>query len=139
MDERARAIFDEARETLHRIRGVTVERRDHDAEYWQRPEPKPAARNVVIDHVLTDAEAQRWQTYIADQIERANSARDDYWRDVLGSLISEVRKQLRSEISAEVGLLRADVEIQTKAAERRDHDRGEVVDMVQPLERRRHA
>jgi hypothetical protein len=139
--EARKAAFAEARaescEILERTADVTVENRDHGAEYWERPKPKPAARNVINDHVLTDAETLRWEQYINGRISAANSARDEFWRDVLGGLISEVRKQLRSEIVEQVGSLRADVEIATKAAAR-GHDR--VIDLpALPLRSQRRA
>jgi len=73
--------------------------------------------------------SQDWTRFVDSRIERAIAARDEFWRDVLGGLIAEVRKQLRSEILTAGGELRADVEIAKKAAERREHDRCEVIDL----------
>jgi hypothetical protein len=140
MDKHAQTILDEARETLHRIRDVKVEHRDHSGEYWERrPEPKPAP--IPQPRSLTDAEAQRWQTYIDNAIAAAFEARawrDDARRDAIADFVADVRKQLRAEFQEQLGSLRADVTIQ-KAAERRDHDGGEVVDMIEPMERKRRA
>ena len=63
--EALKAAFVQARaescEILERTASVKVEHRDHGTEYWERPEPKPAARNMANGHVLTDAENQRWE------------------------------------------------------------------------------
>jgi hypothetical protein len=50
--------------------------------------------------------------------------------------VAKARKQWRSEISTEVGLLRADLTIE-KAAERREYDG--VVELPSFIERRRHG
>ena len=72
--------------------------------------------------------SQDWTRFVDSRIERAIAARDEFWRDVLGGLNAEVRKQLRSEILTAGGELRADVEIAKEDAERREHDR-EVIDL----------
>jgi hypothetical protein len=61
---------------------------------------------------LSAAEELRWKKFIDAKIAAANAERDKIWRDVFGALISEVRKQLRSEIVTAVGELRADVTIE---------------------------
>jgi hypothetical protein len=51
---------------------------------------------------VAEVEAMRaadWTRFVDSRIDRANAVRDDYWRDVLGALVSEVRKQLRGEIA----------------------------------------
>jgi hypothetical protein len=141
MDENARRIFDEAYATLDRVANVAVEERDFDDDpliSWHRnmPQPEPERRERRASHEkLTDAEAQRWQNYIDGKIAAANAERDKIWRDVLGAVVSEVRRQLRSEISAEVGSLRADVTI----AKAHAGDRADVVRLPKFLERRRNA
>jgi hypothetical protein len=104
MDDRARAraIFDEARETLQRLADIKVERRDQSADYWSQPKPAPAPLRQPHQPTVAEIEMQRsqdWTRFVDSRIERANAARDDYWRDVLGALVSEVRKQLRAEIA----------------------------------------
>jgi hypothetical protein len=71
-----------------------------------RPKPVPPPTLAEVDGRISAALAEH----------------DELWRNVIGALVSEVRKQLRAEIVEQVGSLRADVEIQTKAAER-EHDR----------------
>ena len=123
--------MDEARETLHRIRDVRVEYRDHGAEYWQRP-AKATPEMGVSDSHLTDAETLRWQNYIDGKISAAIAARDEFWRDVFGAVIAEERKKMRAEVQERIGLLRADLTIE-KAAER-----GDVVELpALPLRNRR--
>jgi hypothetical protein len=102
MDDRARAILDEARETLQRIAHIKVERRDHSADYWSRPPKQEAPAPQPRQPSVAEVEAMRaadWTRFVDSRIDRANAARDDYWRDVLGGLVSEVRKQLRAEIA----------------------------------------
>ena len=41
MDDRARAILDEAREALERLADIKVERRDQSADYWSAAEAAP--------------------------------------------------------------------------------------------------
>jgi hypothetical protein len=79
--------------------------------------------------------AADWTRFIDGRIFAAIAARDEFWRDVLGGLVSEVRKQLRAEIVEQVGGLRADITIE-KAAERRDDG---VVELPPFIERRRHG
>jgi hypothetical protein len=140
IDENARKIFDEAFATLDRTADITVERRDHSGEYWSRPEPKPAPEPVPQARTLTDSESLRWQTYIDNRISAAFEARawrDDARRDAMAEFVAQVRKQLRGEIQEQIGLLRADVEIQQKAAERRERGDG-VVELPPFIQRRRH-
>jgi hypothetical protein len=102
MDDRARAILDEARETLERLADIKVERRDQSADYWSQPKPAPAPLRQPHQPTVAEIEMQRsqdWTRFVDSRIERANAARDDYWRDVLGALVSEVRRQLRAEIA----------------------------------------
>jgi hypothetical protein len=83
---------------------------------WSRgmPQPEPERRERRAEK-LTDAESARWwQNYIDGKIAKANAARDEYWREVLGKLVSEARKQL----SAAVGSLRLDIEIEKANAEK---------------------
>jgi hypothetical protein len=89
------------------------------------PEPAPSR--------ISAAEELQWKKYIDAKIAAAITERDERWRDVLGALVAEVRKQLRAEISAEVGLLRADVTI-TKA---HAGDRDAVIRLPSWLNRRR--
>jgi hypothetical protein len=116
-----------------------VERRDHGVEYWSRPKPAPAPTSQARQPSVAEIEQMRAADrtrFVDGRISAAIAARDEYWRDVLGGLVSAIRKQLRAEISAEVGQLRADIAIE-KAAERREH--GEIIDMLVPLERKRRA
>ena len=102
MNDRARAILDEARETLERLADIKVELRDQSADCWSQPKPAPAPLRQSHQPTVAEIEMQRsqdWTRFVDSRIERANAARDDYWRDVLGALVSEVRKQLRAEIA----------------------------------------
>jgi hypothetical protein len=120
MDERdaLRAAHDRARarslDLLERTEhaaaeNVTAEPRDDDDDVllsWRRgmPEPEPERHERRASREkLTDSEAARWQTYIDGKIAAANAERDKLWRDVLGAVVAEVRKQLRAEITAAVG------------------------------------
>jgi hypothetical protein len=67
---------------------------------------------------LTDSESARWQTYIDGKITAANAQRDKLWRDVLGAVVAEVRKQLRAEIAGAVGSARQDIEIAKAKADK---------------------
>ena len=109
MDDRARAIFDEARETLARTADVRVERRayhDDDALLaWRRdmPEPEPTPTAAATETRVTPR--------------------------VVATVIHEVRQQLRGEFSGSLAKLRKLVaEDRTLARhelnrQRADHDR----------------
>ncbi|MET4313546.1 hypothetical protein [Bradyrhizobium sp. RT4b] len=136
--DEAEAVLNEARETLRRTAHVTVERRDH-GEYWSRPKqeaPAPVRHQPTVAEVEMQR-SQDWTRFVDSRIERAIAERDDYWREVLAGLVSEVRKQLRSEFAEQLGLLRADVTIIERATQRPEHrDGGEIIDMVEPWRRR---
>jgi hypothetical protein len=100
MDDRARAILDQARETLERTADIKVEHRDHAADYWQRPTPEPATQKAVNDRLLTDAETLRWQRWIDDRIVAAvvgyheSQQMRPITREVLKGLVAEIRKEI---------------------------------------------
>jgi hypothetical protein len=87
---------------------------------------------------LTDAEGSRWQRYIDGQINTAISAAmaehkmlADARQEAVGKALGEVRKQLREEIAAEVGQLRADLTVEKAHG-------GEIIDLpALPLRDRR--
>jgi hypothetical protein len=126
-----------------RVADVRVEHRDHSGtEYWSRPKPAPASVHQPHQPTVAGIEmlrSQDWTRFVDGRIERAIAARDEYWRDVLGGLVAEVRKQLRAEILTEVGLLRADIEIAKKAADARELDHGAIIDLPKLLGRKRSA
>jgi len=96
MNDRARAILDEARETLERLADIKVDRRDQSADYWSQPKPAPAHLRQPSQATVAEIEMQRsqdWTQFVDSRIEQANAARDDYWRDV------DIRKQLRAELA----------------------------------------
>ena len=109
MDEHARAILAEARETLHRIRDIRVEHRDHGAEYWSRPEPeRDDGYNRTIKHRTTDAETTlRWQKWIDDRIVAAvvgyheSKQMRPVTRAVLKGLVAELRAEIAKGRPAE--------------------------------------
>ena len=124
MNDRARAILDEARETLERLADIKVDRRDQSADYWSQPKPAPAHLRQPSQATVAEIEMQRsqdWTRFVDSRIERANAARDDYWRDVLGALVSEVRKQLRAEI-AKVALPAEEFFYTDENGEKRDRE-----------------
>jgi hypothetical protein len=116
---------------VHRDDGFSC---DWAATMPKQPEPEPASRT------LTDTEIARMiasvQADFDSKLAAALEARVSWEharQDAIGRALSEIRKQLREEI----GQLRADVTIATKAAERRE--RGDVVEVIpQFLQRRRH-
>jgi hypothetical protein len=113
MDDRARAILDQARETLHRVRDVRVEHRSHDDDALQQwragmPTERP--------------------TTLAD-IDRKIAEHREVWLEVHGRVIASerhrhrdalaaVRKELRKAISDDRTLARHELNRQ-----RADHDR----------------
>ena len=103
--EARRAILDQARETLHRIRDVKVERRDHSGEYWKRPTPAPAPEPVR--RTLTDSETLRWQKWIDDRIVAAvvgyheSKQMRPVTREVLRGLVAELRKEIANRPAEE--------------------------------------
>jgi hypothetical protein len=126
--------------------------RNHSVAPKPAPRPTPAP-DPTAPLPLTDAETAQIeretrealvryhsQANIQSRVKSELAKHDDLWRDVIGKLISNLRKQWRSEIREELGQLRADATIQ-RAAERRNHDRGEgeVIDMLMPLERKHRA
>ncbi|MDA9400776.1 hypothetical protein [Bradyrhizobium sp. CCBAU 45389] len=127
MDERARAIFDEARATLARTAHVKVEYRSHrddgySSDWAKGMPPKPAPPTIE--------EVRR-------EIAAALAEHDEVWREVHGAVIAQERKLWRDEVARmteEIGLLRSGLAV-AKA-----HDgqgRSEVVEVPQLLERRR--
>ena len=95
MDDRARAILDEARETLHRVRNVRVEHRDHPGEYWSRPKPEPEPAPV---HRTTDAETARWEAHIDDRISAAINQHVEISREIMAQALASERKRHRAEV-----------------------------------------
>jgi hypothetical protein len=87
------------------------------AEAYEGPLARHECAPVPASPRISAAEELRLKTYIDTKIAAANAERDERWREVLGKLVSEVRKQLRAEISAEVGLLRADLTIEKAHAD----------------------
>ena len=102
MDDRARAILDEAYETLHRVRNVTVERRDISQpdvlESWRAgmPEKEPAMTAGKIARMIADALDGYHET-------RAVTPK------VAATIIHEVRQQLRREFASDLGKLRTEL------------------------------
>jgi hypothetical protein len=120
--------------------------RNHTVAPTPAPKPAPAPTPAPA---LTDAETDRIEREIREALVRYRSQaniqsrikselaeHDELWDDVIGKLVSDLRKQWRREIQEELGQFRADATVQ-RAAERRNHDRGEVVEMLAPLEKRR--
>ena len=77
-----------------------------------------------------------WQNYIDGRIDagidaalKARAWHDEAKTEAIGTALGTIRAQLRDEIAAAVGELRADFEIAQKANERREQDRGEIIDM----------
>jgi hypothetical protein len=103
------------------------------AEAYEGPLARHEVAPAAAPSRLSGAEELRLKNYVDTKIAAALAARDEHWRDVLGALVSEVRKQLRAEISAEVGLLRADLTIEKAAA----NDRNGVVRLPSWFNRRR--
>ncbi|TYL85717.1 hypothetical protein [Bradyrhizobium cytisi] len=100
MDERGRRIFAEARATLARTAGITVEHRDHSTEYWKRPEPEPVPEPERAAPSLTDSETLRWQKWIDDRIIAAvvgyheSKQMRPVTRAVLKGLVAELRAEM---------------------------------------------
>src|SRR5260370_14806955 len=83
MDDRARAILDEARETLHRVRNVEVQYRDHDDDAllkWRSG--MPTERPVTLADVEQKIAEQRVIT-----------------REVMAAAIAHERKARRAEMN----------------------------------------
>ena len=103
MDENARAIFDEARENLRRLRNFKVEHREHRTDGfssdWHAGMPKQLP--LTLDDIrreiaealakrpngLTSAEVE---TLIADKF----AAHDHIWHDVVGQVIVQLRGEI---------------------------------------------
>jgi hypothetical protein len=144
-DERmARHVEGKARgrAALERLADFEVERRDHSAEYWRRPEPPPAPAPQPPQPSVAEVEALRaadWTKFVDGRIEAALAQYHEaasmrpITREVIRGLVAELRK----EIAAEVGSLRADVEIAKAHAEHRES--GDVIDLPPVLPRRAHA
>jgi hypothetical protein len=110
--DRARAESCEILERLERnAAAVEVEARDDSDDAlvsWSRgmPQPEPERRERrASSEKLTDSESARWQRYIDGAITAANAQRDKLWREVLGAVVAEVRKQMRAEIAGELAKL----------------------------------
>jgi hypothetical protein len=118
----------------------------------QEPEPAPPPAPTMAEieppplpnYTFTDAEIARMfvsvQADFDSKLAAAVKARvswEQARQDATGDALSKIRKQLRDEFQEQLGLLRADIEIMTKHAERRE--RGDVVEVPQFLQRRRHA
>ena len=133
--EERQAILDQARATLHRVRDVRVERRDHGAEYWERPEPAPAPAPQPHQPTVAEIEALRsqdWARFVDGRITATIAAHDELWRDVHGAVIAEERKRwrtevekLRSEHDLRISALLSEVE----KLQRGIGDRSEVIDL----------
>ena len=68
---------------------------------------------------INQLRARDWQSYVDGRIAKALAEHDAIRREATAQFVAEVRKQLREEISAEVGKLRAELTVQ-RAAERND-------------------
>jgi hypothetical protein len=102
MDERARKIFDEAYATLDRVRDVRVEHRSHHNDpltRWAAGMPKKPEPEPVHQTRTTDAEVQRWERHISDQIAAAINQHRDIWREVMAQALANERKLHRAEIA----------------------------------------
>jgi hypothetical protein len=130
---RAAVAEENAAQRVHRDDGFSC---DWAAGMPRKAEPTPTPQPHQPS--VAEIEMQRsqdWTRFVDSRIERAIAARDEFWRDVLAGLVSEVRKQLRAEIVEQVGSLRADIEIAKAHAGDRD---AEVIDLPM-LARSRHA
>jgi hypothetical protein len=98
MDERAREILDQARETLHRVRDVRVEHRDHGADYWSRPTPAPAP--TPQPRSPTSAEIEALVDSKLAAYHESKSMRP-ITREILKGLVAEIRKEIAKAHPAE--------------------------------------
>jgi hypothetical protein len=114
----------EANETLERTSGIEVRRSDYSKRdaltEWRRGQPRQEL--PAPERKLTDAEALRWRAYIdgrvAAGIAAALAERDmlsDARLAATGKALGAFRAQLRQEMQEQIGSLRADVEIISKA------------------------
>jgi hypothetical protein len=87
------------------------------AEHARDVESKIAAALANQPRALTPDEIEARTDKL---IERALAERDARWLDVFGKFDSQRRKQLRAEISAEIGQVRADFTIDKAARRERD-------------------
>jgi hypothetical protein len=139
MDERARAILDEARAALDRTAHVVVEHRDHDdddalARYRRAPEPKLSADDVTKMIRVELAKMPRALT--VDDVERVLAAHSVLTPKAAATIIGEVRAELRREFTAEIDRLKSEFDLRLSALlqatdkiERGLSDRAEVIDM----------
>ena len=112
MNEHARKIFDQARETLARIADVKVEHREHrdDGLLSEHSVSMPPARRASPG--MTDAEvANMIAATVAEQVDAKIAANDRIWEDVVGKVIGDLRRQLRAEFAQQLGSLNADATI----------------------------
>jgi hypothetical protein len=112
--EQRKAILDQARATLKRTAKIEVEQRDHfdDAlTRWSAGMPKQQPTRVSPG--FTDAEVARMiAAAVAEQVEQKIAANDRIWEDTLGKVVSDLRKQWRSEFEQQLGSLRADITVE---------------------------
>lgn len=133
---RSRVMLDPetARAAIAEEKAATVVHRDDGFSCdWAATMPKQSQPPPLPPRSLTDAEIKRM---IAEAFE-ARQWRDDARRDAVAKFVAQVREQLRKEFAAEVGSLRADLTLARALTYEQPVDRSaEIVDMVQPLQRR---
>jgi hypothetical protein len=143
--EYRRAEIDKGWATVARTSDVQVERRSDDDDplvKWKRgmersqakPSPSPSQRSALTDAELQALIDSRIALSLAEY-DKAHQLRRDALRDAVAEFVAGVRKQLRAEIAAEVGLLRADVEI----AKAHDSNAAEVIDLPPFIRKRSDA
>jgi hypothetical protein len=140
MDSEARKIaFAEAKarsiDTLERIADIKVEHRDHDDDALMRwragmPKKPPPPTMAEVEHKIADAMADIDGRIVAAV---AGYHESEVMRPVTRAVLKALVTEIRTEILTAVGELRADLNIQ------RAHAAGDVVEVPQFLERRRHA
>jgi hypothetical protein len=135
MDARAKAIFDEARATLHRVRDVEVEYRNHeDGDHltaWSRGMPKkpPPPTIEQVRQEIADALAKQPRALTAPDVRQMidDTFLDPVRIDSHGKLISDERKRWRAEIARLELSIDALVRAETKRIEAAE--RGDVIDL----------
>lgn len=137
-DERA-VILAEARANVERLADLRVEHRDHDDDavtQWARRMPKsepPKRQRGPSAAELEQLRARQWTAFVDTRIAHFFAQHDKVRLEAMGTALGMMRKQLREEIAAEVGQLRAEVTLQRAHAGARDS--GEVIDLPWPRRR----
>jgi hypothetical protein len=117
----ARTLDDMAVREAQRMAG-------QESRSWTLPEPEPPKRQAPANLSAAELEqlrSRQWDAWVQAHIARALAQHDKVRLAAMGAALGMMRKQLREEIAAEVGQLRAEVTLQRAHAGAGDN--GEVI------------